>query len=292
MKIQKTFVVTTIVLGIFATLLTSGVVWAQQGGEPRGLPTWRFEMANDSVFNSDNQFTNGFTVQKHSPAFSSLDATRGTPAFGKSLARFFLPDKEGLWYREGWAIGHNMLTPEEIEREAIILNDVPYVGMLGWANSFIAFDDRDLSGFELLLGWVGPGALAEELQEGVHSVIDSEDPEGWDNQLDDEPIINLFYTRKHKLWRKPTFDGAATFGGALGNFFSFAEVALEMRFGRMPGGFAYVPDPLGRGINLNSTLPVRGSRSQFYGTVIIRGTGFALSLPLEGNNFTDDSENS
>ena len=46
-------------------------------------PTWRVEWANDATFDSDNVFTNGFSVQKFSTRSDSLDDVRGAPAWGK-----------------------------------------------------------------------------------------------------------------------------------------------------------------------------------------------------------------
>lgn len=250
--------------------------------------TWRIEVANDTVFDSDNQFTNGFSIHKHSRTFSSLDETSGTPAFGKSLARFFLPDEDGLLYREGWAFGQNMQTPEEIELEELILNDIPFVGMLGWANSFIAFDDRRFTGFQWLMGWVGPEAGGEPVQKAAHELTGARTPRGWDNQLDNEPILNLYYMGKHKLWRYRHFDTALNYDAALGNFFTFGQVSLETRFGRMPGGFTFIPDPLGRGMDYEATIREPG-RSYLYGTVVARGTGILHALPRQGNSFRDDN---
>ena len=34
--------------------------------------TWRFEMANDAIFGSDNQFTNGFYLSPHSAVFGTV----------------------------------------------------------------------------------------------------------------------------------------------------------------------------------------------------------------------------
>jgi hypothetical protein len=57
----------------------------------RERPTWRFEFSNDFMFSSDNQFTNGVTVQKHSTTSGNIDDLHGVRAFGKGLARRILP---------------------------------------------------------------------------------------------------------------------------------------------------------------------------------------------------------
>lgn len=258
------------------------------GEEPDDRSTWRLQWANDVLVGSDNQFTNGFSVQKHSGLYPTLDETEGTLAFGKKLAGLFLPDRQGLSYREGWGVGHNFQTPDDIERESLITDDIPYAGMLAWSNTFIAFDDQNFSGFEILLGWMGPGVPSEEVQSGFHSALGGDDPNGWDNQLDSEPIVNFYFMKKRKLWRKPNFDGAINFDAALGNFFTFGQAGLEIRFGRIPDGFSFVPTPIGRGMDYSATIRPRG-QTFTYGTVVFRGTRFLVALPREGNNFTDDN---
>lgn len=269
--------------------LACGFASAQEGTDYSQSSTWRFEFANDLFVDSDNQFTNGFSIQKHGPIASSFEEMGGTAAFGKGLAKFFLPDREGLYYREGWIAGQNMQSPDEIENPNIILNDLPYLGMLGWTHSFIAFNDERLSGFGWMIGLVGENSFAEEFQEAVHSATGAEDPEGWEHQLDNEPVLSFFYTHKRKLWRKPNFDGAFALGAAASNFISGAGLGLEMRFGRMPEGFAYIPDPVGAGLNHNATIPLKGETA-IYGTLILRARGFLVDMPREGNTFVDDNE--
>jgi hypothetical protein len=237
---------------------------------------------------SDNQFTNGIAAQKHSALFASLNDTKGTPAFGKRLAAAFLPDSPDLNYREGWAVGQNMQTPEALELDELLPNDVPYVGMLGWTNSYIAFNDRRLTGFEMLFGYVGSAAFAEPIQGAIHGLTDSPDPKGWNYQLDSEALINLYYVQKRKVWRRPHFDGAISFDAALGNFFTHGQTALEMRFGNIPDGFAYTPTPIGRGMTINTRSSSANER-RIYGSIVVRATRFLLALPREGNNFGSDN---
>jgi len=265
-----------------------GSVCAQETQDPEQFSTWRFEFANDAVFDSDNQFTNGFELQKHSPIASSLEETGGTAAFGKALARVFLPDSDRLNYREAWSFGQTMQTPDEIENPYLILDDSPYMGMLAWSSSFIAFDDQRMTGFGWLVGLVGPDSFAEDVQKALHKFNGATDPVGWNNQLDNEPVLGFFYTKKRKIWRRRSFDTALAFTGSLSNFIAYGELAVEMRLGRLPEGFTYVPDPIGHGLHYQALLP-SASRTAFYVSLIARGTGLAVNMPREGNTFVNDN---
>jgi lipid A 3-O-deacylase len=284
---RNLFSLTSVVLVVctLGPLLGSEVVWAQDERGSSGKETWRFEASNDVFFDSDNSFTNGFNIQKHSALVGGIDEL---PSLVK-LARAVLPQKEGLLYRRGWAVGQNMVTPDDLSDPNIILDDIPYLGMLGFSNSLIAFNDTEFTGFEFLIGVVGEASLADELQTSVHKAIDSEEPLGWDHQLSNELIANFFYMKKRKLWRKPRFDGAVNFDLGVGNFSTFVDVSLEMRFGDMPGGFTYTPDPLGRNMSYDATID-NGDGRYFYGSVIVRAAGFAHATYLDGNLLIDDDD--
>jgi hypothetical protein len=256
----------------------------------REQPTWRWEMGNDALFDSDNQFTNGFTIQKHSTVSSNMDDLAGVRTFGKRLAGRLLPQDSDLVYRKGIVVGQNMATPDELENPNIILDDTPYFGMLAAQGSWIAFNDTRLTGLALTLGIVGEYSFADAVQEGVHSLIDATEPLGWEHQLDTEPVVNFHYMKKRKLWNKPSFDGAFNVDVAVGNFLTGIDAGMEMRFGRKPGGFSYVPDPIGRGMAFDATLPRKDNQADIYGTLTVRAWAWAVFMPLEGNTFVDDNE--
>jgi len=262
-------------------LLTLGVLPATS---PAAI---RLELSNDIILSSDNQFTNGTSVVVSSTAVESLDETGGTPAFGRSLVSWAIPEQTGLNYRESWVLGQNMQTPADIEQPEVILNDVPYVGFLGWGNSVYGFNDDTFFGAQWLVGWIGEEALAEQTQKLVHTLITGDDPEGWDNQLDSEPVINGYVSVKRRLFRNAWFDAAVTGDLAVGNFFTFAQPGLEFRFGDRPGGFHYIPDPIGRGMDYDATL-LPGRATYLYASATVRATYFGWALPREGNLFVDN----
>jgi len=258
-------------------------------GTALGQSVWRAGWANDEFLGSDNQFTNGLFLQKNSPLADSLAATAGTPAFGKGLASLLLPDRRGLHYRETWTIAQNMQTPDDIGRRDPIFTDVPYVGMLGWTNSFIAFDNDELTGFQTLLGWVGDLTQAKHGQQAAHALSGANSPEGWRNQLDNEPLLNFYAMRKRKFLQTGWMDAAWNIDAALGNFFTFGQAALEFRFGNRPGGFAPAPTPTGRNPDYDARIQAPGE-SYFYASAIVRATGLLFALPRHGNLLRNGNE--
>ena len=265
----------------------------ERGGVERA--TWRFEFDNDFYFNKDNQISSGWSLQKHSAVADSWRSLQGVPGFVKHWGeKIPTLTKEGMVYRAGIAIGQIIQTPDDLSRSDLIENDVPYVGALTMQVAWYAFNDDQFRGFEIVAGMVGSPSLAEQTQRTVHHLFDGESPNGWDNQLNTEPVINFNYMHKHKIWRGGTptslsTDAAINGNVGLGNLFTQISVALEMRFGHnMPLGFVYVPDPIGVSMHYMASLkPANQQKGSFYATLVFRGSVFGHNILLDGNTFSD-----
>jgi hypothetical protein len=122
-------------------------------------------------------------------------------------------------------IGQNMYTPADISREDLIEDDRPYAGWAYFGIAFHSKDERRLDTMEIQLGIVGPSSYAEQAQKFVHQLLDGQWPDGWDNQLKNEPGLAVVYERKLRLLQggdsgDPGFDVIAHIGGTLGNVYT------------------------------------------------------------------------
>ena len=110
-------------------------------------------------------------------------------------------------------------------------------------------DSEILDTRELTLGVIGPLALAEEAQNLVHDVIGVDQFQGWDNQLGNEPALQMALDRKFKAYRgtgaiTPGFsaDTIRRLGLQLGNIETSAMVGIEGRVGwNIPNDFGTYP---------------------------------------------------
>lgn len=253
----------------------------------------RIEYDNDLLVNSDNKFTNGLSVQWHSRESQGWDDIR-VPDWMKIGRHLPGMRSSSLFHRVGLAVGQNMQTPTDLSATELIVDDVPYAGSLGFELNWIAFDDDAFRGYALIVGVIGPLSGAEAAQKAIHKVIGGDRPMGWDNQIPDEPAINFNGMFKKKVFRTKG-DGAwsadlslnADFG--LGTGLTFGEVAAELRAGlNVPPGFAFVPDPIGRSIAYDATIPheQKGSTS-IYMSVVQRRTYMQHFVFLDGSLWRD-----
>ncbi|KFN51422.1 lipid A deacylase LpxR family protein [Arenimonas composti] len=135
------------------------------------------------------------------------------------------------------AVTQAIYTPMDRDRTDVILEDRPYAGITTFAFAINVRDGDRLATTQLRLGLVGPSARGEEIQGAIHGLFGRNTFAGWDNQLRDEPVIQLGHER---VWRR-TFasddggrywEGSLHAGGVAGNLATYANFGGEIRFGR------------------------------------------------------------
>lgn len=270
-------------------LLLSGSLFAEG-------PLWRFEFDNDIVGGSDDFFSAGWSLQRHTGAATSWDEMDMT-LFSRWVTAHVpgISGGEGMAVRRGTGLSQVIQTPKDISDPELIEDDVPYAGVLSVANSWTALSDEKLTTFQILVGVLGPASLAEEAQKFVHNDLGmGDDPMGWDHQLSNELLLNLNMSTAHKLWRSGdsagmSMDLSGGGGAALGNLFTQAQLGLQTRFGwNVPAGFAHIPDIAGRGVIVNPVLDAgEAGTTRLFGTIALRAAAVGYTVLLDGNTFED-----
>jgi len=136
-----------------------------------------------------------------------------------------------------FSVFHGVYTPADGEAVEPIANDRPYAAALLLGAGYSARRGDSLHNTQLRLGIVGPSAKGEQLQNGVHKIIGAKQSHGWQNQLHDEPVLQLLHERLHRMefasvpWGFES-DLIGHWGGSLGNFATYANAGAEWRFGR------------------------------------------------------------
>lgn len=191
-----------------------------------------------------------------------------------------------------------MYAPEDIDSPDLIPDQRPYAGMTYLGIGFHSKDSDRMDTFEIDLGILGPHSYAEDIQKTWHEWIDSTDPKGWDHQLKDEPILNVFLERKWRLLRSPLGHGFAYdliphLGCSLGNALTGANFGGQFRFGwNLPEDFGTFLIRPGSDTN----APMDREDPRFYphpyrlGVHVFAGLdakAVARNILLDGNTFKD-----
>lgn len=221
-------------------------------------------LENDLFVGTDQNYTNGIAFTAVSYDIAGKIKTECMPLPIRLHAEFIKYLNPDFWRDEGnpahtqnvvVKFGQSMFTPQDRTRTDLITGDRPYAGLLyvglSWnrrkhepeATSEI-LDTR-----ELTLGVIGPWSFAEQSQNLVHDAIGSERFNGWQNQLKNEPALQMAMERKFRDYSGagaiiPGFsaDTIRSLGVRLGNIETSATVGVEGRVGwNLPNDFGSYP---------------------------------------------------
>lgn len=255
---------------------------ASGGNAEKGTFTLQFE--NDAIGfeDSDKHYSNGILLSYltgENRVWSWLDGW---------ARRHYFPDPD-VSLRASLALGQNLYTPEDISTTELVEDDRPYAAWLHADLGLVGVTENVLRTMEFSLGLVGPAAGGEAAQKWYHEVIDSPEPMGWDNQLNNELALMLVFEQK---WRNISRTGLAGLevdlsphgSVALGNVFTYGGVGGTLRLGhhldRDFGPPRIQPAPPGSGYCLST---------EGFGWYIFGGVDGRLMLHnifLDGNTFS------
>jgi hypothetical protein len=283
--------------GLLFLLASLGSVASAQESSPEKSVLWSLGFDDDIFGGSDDFFTGGWSLQRHGPAVASWDELNLSKP-SRWIADWVpgLSGGQGQRFRRGIGLNQIIQTPEDLGETELIVDDVPYAGVLGLANSWAALSNDRINVFQIYLGMLGPVSMAEEVQTFLHTDLGlGTDPMGWDNQLGNELVVNLNYMLSRKIGRVGSYqsgfgaDLAYTGDVGLGNLFTQAQVGLQARLGwRLSEGFAQNPDIAGRGVFVDPVLSAPPSgKTRFYFSAGVRGALLAYTVLLDGNTFQD-----
>jgi hypothetical protein len=185
-------------------------------------------MENDIFAGSDSDYTNGIR-------FAWLSSEEHMPILARRIANILPLAGDGN-KRISIAAGQSMFAPEDLSRRDLVVGDQPYAGWLYGSIGMVSDTGKTLDNVMLTLGVVGAPSLAEPTQKFIHRAMGSPQPNGWDNQLKNEPGIVLTYERKWRAIAEASPFGLAVdvtphAGVNLGNINTDATVGATFRLG-------------------------------------------------------------
>lgn len=258
-------------------------------GEEPGVGAFAtLTLENDLFAGKDGGYTNGIG---YSWGYGPYDdyAETSAPNWLVGMGEYlFLDTDDSREKAVSFSIFQGMQTPENIQEEELIENDLPYAGLLGWRGTLYAWDNDVADQFSVIIGMVGPASLAEKTQKAVHDITDSEKPRGWDNQLHNELVFSI---NAQRSWRFDMTNGDGfgmdflTFAsGSLGTFNSEVAASGMVRLGSgLEETFPAVSILPGRDIN-----PLAGSEGDhFYMFLGAQARYVFNDIFVDGNTFRD-----
>ena len=217
---------------------------AAQEVDPRDSQTLTLYFENDIFFGTDYLYTNGVKLSWTSPDLDHFQAKSALGSWANSFIGW-LPFANNPGFRRtlSLALGQNMYTPEDTEAKALLPDDRPYAGLTYISAGFSGKSLSQINTWEIMLGMVGRHSYAEDVQKTIHQWKGVDIPQGWDNQIGDEPILNVFFEQRRKIFQCNidhgwAYDIIPSLGAGLGNLFIGAHAGAQIRFGwNLPNDF-------------------------------------------------------
>lgn len=268
---------------------------APDSGYSHAPSTLNVRLDNDILGGTgqDQGYSNGLKITWVSPNIADYANDPCLPAPARAINRYLNWLQAGEFEQQNMVIsfGQALFTPHDKDRTDLITTDRPYAAILALGIGYQARSHNTLRVSHLALGVVGPAALGKPIQNGVHKMLGSERFRGWDNQLHNEPIVQLMHERLYRIAGQPSrsgwgWDAIGHAGGALGNLAIHANIGGELRYGfRLPDDFGSSPlRPAGD----NSAPPGAHSANDGWAGhafVSIDARAVARDLTLDGNTF-------
>lgn len=252
----------------------------------------QLQFSNDVFFSSDEHFTNVFSLFWQPKLVNDWNNTYLPETLAMLVSKLPMLNTPGTQKRVGFALIHLIATPEDLLKQDLIHDDLPYAGFLGGFLQLNSSSDQELNIVQLTLGLVGPSSLGKPVQKEAHRLIGTDIPKGWRNQLKDEAVVNLdLYYGQKLLNRYETgvfgaqldLDWRISAGG--GNLFTYGSVGLGMRFGwNLISGWE-LPPAENRTVANNFHDYRHSSKYSFYFYGILEGFAVAHSIFLNGNTW-------
>lgn len=213
------------------TIITSANVTASES------PTVTFSIDNDTILGVDQDYSNGI--------FGSYTSGKiNTPTI-------LTPLSLSIWGGTSldkieFTLGHKIWTPADIKIVDPIANDRPYAGYLYSEFNFISRHQQQAQRFNLTVGTTGTDSFSEQAQKLVHSITGSEEPKGWEYQVDDGIVGSIGYlthfnlsrnTLSNNAWfdsyllEKAEFEITSISEVNIGNFRSDVATGMMLRWG-------------------------------------------------------------
>lgn len=281
---------------VFFLWLAPSALYAQAPCASRDFRTFSLYIENDVFAGDDDQYTNGLKLTWSRYGLSELPDDAWAH-------RWLYPIVKRLGFKDSsesekaltFSVGQNIYTPRDIEEFELIKDDRPYAGVTYVEIGFHRKSDNHMHTLGLCAGIVGPHSYAEQLQTYGHALLNSDDANGWDHQLEDEPVMCLIYDYKQKIFASNIntgFGGDVIFntGGGIGNVRTYYNIGMMMRCGwNVPNDCGNFPIQPATCFNAELKQSTCDRRNRFGVHLFLSGGGQAVlhDIFLDGNTFRD-----
>ena len=234
----------------------------------------------------DGEYTNGARL-----TYIDLDAKFPGWAYriANAVPTFDINQTSSIYY----SIGQNMFTPRTILSKMPDPHDRPYAGFLYGSIGMATLTGNHSDEIEATFGVVGPYSLAANTQKWIHAhITGSPAPQGWSNQLHNEPALMLAWQRAYpETWARDlggySFSTSPYYGVTLGNVYTFANTGFNLRFRPGTSKWQDTPQRVRPAMPGTGFFEIPEKKWGWYLFAGVDARAVARNIFLDGNTFGD-----
>lgn len=184
---------------------------------------FRFNYDNDYFSSSDENYTQGYNIEFVAPALI------------KNPINYILFNNQDWDKKYVLSVEHIGFTPNKIGRPEIQYGDRPFASAIMLKSFIISTDtcSRSRISTSLSLGAIGPIAFGKEMQTVIHRAIDGTIPQGWKNQISNNPVLNYNLSHEKQILLINNLFELQTYACAnLGTLFTSASAGFTTLLGQ------------------------------------------------------------
>ena len=166
-----------------------------------------------------------------------------SPKLKKNPVNHLSSTPAGTQYKYGIAIEHIGFTPNNIKSPEIQIGDRPFAAAIMLKSFAIATDTLRKSRLisALSIGIIGPGAFGQEMQSEIHRATGNDIPQGWQNQIKNDVVLNYEIGYEKQLLRDRRLISLQANGAVkVGTLFTNASVGFTAIFGIVNSPFSNI----------------------------------------------------
>ncbi len=220
---------------ILLLLLCPALMWAQKIDNTASFRDikaesyFRYHYDNDYFTSTDKNYTQGYNFEV------VLKVLKANPL------NYFFIKPAGNEIRYGLSLEHIGYAPDNIKSPDIQYGDRPFAAAIFLKSFTIATDTFNKSRLasSLSLGIIGPGAFGKEMQVAIHESTGNTIPQGWQNQVRNDAVVNyMIRYEKQLLQFRDFFSLQAASTLQAGTLFTHASIGLNATIGIINTPFA------------------------------------------------------
>ena len=189
---------------------------------------FRFNYDNDFFSATDRYYTQGIYLQLIMPFIKK-----------SPLSKLLIPINKNALNYYGINFEQDGFTPRSIRHDSIYFGERPYASVFFVSHFLISIntEKKQRLSTSLDLGIIGPEALGEEEQKGIHHALQNIQPLGWEYQIASDYVLNYNVKFEKGLLVKKRIECIGFVGTRLGTLYDDVSIGTIVRSGWMQSYF-------------------------------------------------------